>query len=158
MKKMLDTPKCGDFVKDLVGRVSTSENPAHSSNPMELFETINSQRGFVYERVVVNGREINTIRGAIRLHEQGNGAQVVLSPINAVALHLEVNRFQTALTAMHEILHLAGANGYSDQAFARAVASMPGATPPTKDISDSFNASEYWNGALKDACFPPNVR
>jgi hypothetical protein len=62
------------------------------------------------------------------------------------------------MSALHEILHLAGRNSYDDFAYANTVAAMRGLKPP--DFSGMAykdavrKASDYWNGALRDACAP----
>jgi hypothetical protein len=154
---MLSNPKCSKFVSDLINGAAANSpfsNPAESTDPLKLFDIIKGQNGFVYDRIMSEGRDVNTVRGAITM----NNAQVVLHPNNAIGLRFPINAFNTALTTLHEIIHLAGKNTYSDQALADVVSKMPGSSPPTGDITKTTPASDYWNKALRAACFPANVR
>jgi len=56
------------------------------------------------------------------------------------------------MTALHEILHLAGKNQFSDYDYANTVAAMRGVTAST--FGNVRQASDYWNGALETACKP----
>lgn len=128
---------------------------------------IKNQKGFIYGDTIrkAYGFDGATVHGSIRT----NDAQVELpvpypfssyGPVNqrAAADYAEVQARIQAGNALHEIVHLAGRNGYSDFALARTVAAMRGVEPPNFSglpYKEAVRrASEYWGYALQAACKP----
>lgn len=61
-----------------------------------------------------------------------------------------------AMSALHELMHLAGnKGGYNDHVLADVVSKMPGSLAPKGDITnpkDPRPASDYWQSYLNEAC------
>jgi hypothetical protein len=160
IRKMVSKKPCADFIKNLINLTATSANPAEFTDALKGLEKIKGpgQGGFVYGDTIKKfyGFDGGTVRGSIG----GGKAQVELpypspnritNPRMAVDFANWQGRIQ-AETALHEILHLAGKNQFSDFDFARTVAAMRGVTPPT--FANARKASDYWNDALIGACSP----
>jgi hypothetical protein len=120
------------------------------------FEKIISQGGFSYGGTI---KQYYGYDGSTALGTISNGtAQVELAtpyPNNignapGAAQIAESQAGIRALDALHEILHLAGRNQFSDYDYANTVAGMRGVPVPTLD--SVRRASEYWDGALEAAC------
>ena len=155
---MVETEACGNFIRNLIkGAASLTGNPAVSDNPNDLFKMIKDQKGFIYaDNTPVLGFPGGTVNGNISTHS----AQVVLqipnpNYVNAPGFDETQARLQ-ALEALHEIIHLAGQEQYSDLTLAQVRASMPGAPRPATDINTIRGASDYWNSGLEAACKPKN--
>jgi hypothetical protein len=130
-----------------------------SSDVKELFRIINSsdQRGFAYrDNTPILGFPGGTVSGNISTHT----AQVFLQNPNINHVNApgfaEAQAQIEAMAALHEIIHLAGQEQYSDQILAEVRRRMPGAPAPTTDITTRTGASQYWNDGLETACKPKN--
>jgi hypothetical protein len=162
---IVKNPKCADFIKDLINRTATVDNPAEFDDAMTGFNLIHSQEGFIYGDTIKKayGFDGHTIHGSI---SKGN-AQIEfalprkwLGPDNpkAIAGFVENQLAKQAVGALHELLHLAGKKWFDDFALAKSVAAMRGEKPPdysgmnTRDAVRT--ASEYWDKALQLACEP----
>lgn len=158
--KMLLNKKCADFIRNLInGAAAKTGNAAVSTNPNDLLKLINSndQKGFAYaNNTPVLGSPGGTVNGNISNHS----AQVVLQTpypnyVNAPGFAESQARIE-AMAALHEIIHLAGQEQYSDQILADVRRKMAGAPSPSTDITTREGASQYWNHGLEAACKPRN--
>jgi len=164
---MVSDPGCAKFISDLINGTATAKNPAEFTDALTGFGKIKSQGGFIYGDTIMKayGFAGATVRGSI----SGGDAQVELAtpvpfrsygPVNQrmAADYAATQARIQAQSALHEILHLAGKNGYDDFAYANTVAAMRGVKPPDYSgmaYRDAVRkASEYWNGALQAACKP----
>jgi hypothetical protein len=158
---MVSNPDCAKFISNLVNGTATAKNPAEFTDALKGFEKIKGQGGFIYGDTIEKyyGFRGGTVHGTV----SGGNAQVELpfpipfrsfGPVNqrAAAGYAEAQAGINAMTALHEILHLAGKNQFSDYDYANTVAAMRGVTPPT--FANVRRASEYWTGALEAACKP----
>jgi hypothetical protein len=160
--KGASNPNCANFIKDLINKTATDKNPAEFTDALKGFEKIASQRGYIYGDTIrkTYGFDGSTVNGTISGRD---GAQVELARpylnVRTPAIIESQLRIQ-AISALHEILHLAGRNQtYSDLDYAKSVAAMPGAKP-LPDFSNMsykeavYAVSNYWNKALYAACNP----
>jgi hypothetical protein len=155
---MVSKPKCADFIQNLINGTATAKNPSEFTDALTGFGMIKS---FIYGDTIerIYGYRGGTVRGTV----SGRGAQVELpfpipfgsyGPVNqrAAAGYAESRAGIQAMMTLHEILHLAGSNQFSDFAYANTVANMRGVQPPT--FANVAEASRYWNNALEAACKP----
>ena len=158
--KIASNPKCADFIKNLISGTATAKNSAEFTDALTGLEKI---QGFTYGDTIERtyGYRGGTVRGTM----SGRDTQVELpfpipfrsfGPVNqrAAAGYAEAQAGIQAMIALHEILHLAGRNQFSDFAYANTVANMRGINPPT--FANVAEASLYWNSALESACKPRN--
>jgi hypothetical protein len=158
--EITSNPNCANFIKDLINRTATDKNPAEFTDALKGFEKIASQRGYIYGDTIrrTYGFDASTVNGTI---SGRNGAQVELARpylnVRTPAIIESQLRIQ-AMSALHEILHLAGMNQYNDFVYANTVADIQGVErlnlrkPPQKE--GLRQASDYWNRALEAACKP----
>jgi hypothetical protein len=157
---MVSKPKCADFIQNLIKGTATAKNASEFTDASVGFGMIKS---FIYGDTIerIYGYRGGTARGTV----SGRHAQVELpipipfrsfGPVNqrAAAGYAEAQAGIQAMIALHEILHLAGRNQFSDFACANTVANMRGVRPPT--FANVAAASNYWNSALEAACKPRN--
>jgi hypothetical protein len=145
---------CAKFIKALIEGTATDENPAAFTDALKGFDTIASQKGFVYrDSTKMFGFSASTVAG----HISAGNAQVILAPrypnyTNAPGFS-ETQAVIEALSGLHETLHHAGSNRYFDNYdYAATIARMRGLDTPK--FNSVRAASEYWNGALEAACKP----
>jgi hypothetical protein len=158
--KITSNPDCANFVKELISKTATDKNPAEFTDALMGFEKIASQRGYIYGNTVrkTYGFDGSTVNGTI---SGQNGAQVELARpylnVRTPAIIESQLRIQ-AMSALHEILHLAGRNQYDDFDYADTVADMQGVERPNfreRPYREGVHAaSSYWAKALYAACKP----
>jgi len=163
--KIVGNPDCAKFISNLINGTASATNPAEFTDAITGFNLVKGQAGFIYGDTIQKyyGYRGGTVHGSI----SGKNAQVELPYPYAnnirnnprmAAEFAEVQAREDALTVLHEILHLAGKNGYSDLAFANTVADMNRiARPDFSKLSGKdavVAASKYWHGALRTACEP----
>jgi hypothetical protein len=160
---MLNNSRCRDFIANLLNTVAgLTGDPAISTNPLALFDSVRGQRGFIYGDTIrrTYGFDGATAHGSITRGD----AQVELpfptpfrsyGQVNqrAAADYAETQARIQAMSTLHELFHLAGRRGgYSDYDLAKAVATMRGVAVP--NFPHVRRASEYWSAALEAACKP----
>jgi hypothetical protein len=149
-------PKCASFISDLLDRVSTGSNPLVANGDLlAIFDTVRGQSGIVRDISVGGGEARGSIGG------RDNDAQMVLSPTrfggNPTAS--EKARIQLGLdihTTLHETIHFAGLNVYTDRDLALAVQAMTGEEAPGPTgrgpLADAFANSAFWDKELRKHC------
>ena len=155
---MVSNPDCAKFISDLINGTATAKNPAEFTDALKGFDMINGQGGFIYGDTIrkTYGFDGSTVHRTI----SSGKAQVELATPYAIntgnarvaAQIAETQAGIQASDALHEILHLAGRNQFSDYDYANTVAGMRGVPVPKFD--NVRRASEYWNSALAAACKP----
>jgi hypothetical protein len=166
---MVSNPDCAKFISDLINGTATAKNPAEFTDALIGFGKIKSQSRFIYGDTIMKayGFAGGTVHGSI---SRGD-AQVELPtpapfPVGlsrrGAAQYISDQGRINAETVLHEILHLAGKNGYDDFAFANTVADMRAVKRldyTGMAYRDAVRrASEYWGGALMGACRPKGSR
>jgi RHS repeat-associated protein len=154
---MLNNPNCRDFIINLLnGAAALTEDLYLSTDLLRLFDAVKVQRGFIYGDTIrrVSGYDGSTVSGSIIMAT----AQVELARpyLNVRTAQILASQARLeALSVLHELFHLAGRKGgYSDQVLASVVSNMPGQPAPTRDITQTRPASDYWGNALNAACAP----
>jgi len=161
---MANNPDCAKFITALLNGAALTGNPVVSTNATKLFNDVASQKGFIYGDTIrkAYGFDGGTVHGSI----SGGNAQVELpfpipfrsfGPVNQrmAADYAATQARIQGLTVLHELMHLAGKNGwYTDETLAAVVKNMPGSLAPTGDITKVRPASDYWNSYLEKACKP----
>ncbi|HWS88763.1 MAG TPA: hypothetical protein VN282_17445 [Pyrinomonadaceae bacterium] len=161
MARLLARPRCANFVRELLERVSRNASPGNKlvadGNVLEVFDiVVNEQRGLV--------RAGDTARGAL------GGANFADGSIEGKNARIQVGNFTTgaavtmkelkalyvksdAQICIHETLHHCGRLVYSDHEYAIAVSSMNGNNPPLPipppGIDSRFMFSNYWDQELR---------
>jgi hypothetical protein len=161
--KMVSNPDCAKFISALINGTATAKNPAEFTDALTGLAKIKSQSGFIYGDTIMKayGFAGSTVHGSI----SGGDAQLELAtpapfPVGlsrrGAAEYINDQGRIDAEAVLHEILHLAGKNGYDDFAYANTVAAMRGVKPPDYSgmaYRDAVRkASDYWNDALMAAC------
>lgn len=163
---MVSNPDCAKFISNLINATVSPKNPAEFTNALDGFDAIRKQGGFVYGDTVrrLDGIDAGTIHGTM-----SDGAQVELpfpkpfrsiGPVNqrVAASFAEAQAGREVMTALHEIIHLAGKNIFDDFAFANAISDIR--RVPRQDFTKMTpfeavqRASERWGNALEAACKP----
>jgi YD repeat-containing protein len=163
---LLSDPNCQPFINELLGKASEQNkgNPPFSTDPLKLFDEINSRGGYNYS----THYGFNTVSSNL----QYPNAAVLLVPPSSFGPGRWPGREQyianeIAGAGLHETLHLAGRSGqYSDVALARATMDiaaargwkLPSEADRQKILSDEFAASYYWGGILRSKCKPSSER
>jgi hypothetical protein len=163
---LLSDPNCRPFIDELLGKAAEQNkgNPAFSTDPLKLFDEINSRGGYNYS----TRYGYNTVSSNL----QYPNAAVLLLPPSSFGPgrwpgRVEYIANEIAEAGLHETLHLAGRNGqYSDEALARATLDiaaahgwkLPSEADRQKILSDRFAASFYWGGILRSKCRPSSER
>jgi hypothetical protein len=155
MINMLSNSRCANFVAQLLATVSR-RNPSNSlvnADPLKVWDMIasSSQRGFSYtsERLP-SGREASYALGSI-----GTGTAGIAFAASYATNTDGISRRMMALAALHETIHHAGTNTYSDRQLAEAVHEMRANLASLPAENDLEGNSNFWNGALNAACLPP---
>ncbi|HXU36727.1 MAG TPA: hypothetical protein VN937_10215 [Blastocatellia bacterium] len=161
LRKLLEknNNECGNFVHALIDQVAgdTGMN-AYSVDPLDLFDAINAQGGYVLEQAVVNGENVSgTVHGG--LANRLSPATVVISPQTSAGSPFNENAVQNAYTrvALHETIHLANSQGiYSDSQLATAAFNLGGLSDDLKsryhNIKNESDASGFWDKVLEQHC------
>ncbi|MDT5295421.1 MAG: hypothetical protein QOJ76_2301 [Acidobacteriota bacterium] len=160
LARMLKTPDCANFVKQLLDVVSKNAAPGNTlvagGDILKIFDLIQTQKGMV--------RSGDTAGGAIP------GANFALGSIATGNAQIQVGNFRPGLPvtaqelktlylksdaqiSMHETIHHAGRLVYSDQDLAIVVSMLPPLPrPPLPTTVDRFKFSQYWDAELKKHC------
>lgn len=163
---LLSDPNCLPFINELLAKTAeqNKSNPTFSSDPLKLFDEINSRGGYNYS----TRYGYNTVTSNLQYPNAG----VLLLPRSSYGPGTwrgreEYIANEMAEAGLHETLHLAGRNGqYSDEVFARATLDiatahgwkLPSETDRQKILSDRFAASFYWGRILRSKCKPSSER
>lgn len=168
LSKLLEEGDCGSFASKLIDQAAkTAGRPSYSNDILTLFDKISGPGGggvvFSQGPLVVGGTPANgTVRGDI-----GNIGNSSLTPptvvLNQLTAHSEFSYQQTfnygyAFTALHEIIHLAGAGTYTDRDLAQAVFDLGGLSEKEKKRFDKLKRDDiegnsgFWNDFLKNHC------
>lgn len=161
MARLLARPRCANFVRELLDRVSRNASPANrlvaNGDVLRVFDIVlTEQRGLVRAGDAANGAlpGANFASGSI----EGNNARIQIGNIRPgapVTLEELAARYvkSDARICIHETLHHCGRLVYSDQEYAIAVSSMNGNNPPLPipppNIDSRFMYSSYWDGELR---------
>jgi hypothetical protein len=160
MAKLLGTPKCGNYVRQLLDIVSRNAQPANKlvagGDVLKVFDTVQQQKGLVRAGDTAHGAlpganfAAGSIEGGNAMIQIGNfrpGAAVTMDELKAMYIKSDA-RF-----CIHETMHHCGRLVYSDQEFAIAASSLNGNTPPLPTPPSSPNSrfiySQYWDGELR---------
>jgi hypothetical protein len=160
--KLLARNDCKTFVQSLIRQAATdTKKTSYSDDPMELFDMIVGQGGYVLERVVIRGRSAGgTVSGSIGSPELYPATVLINPNYAAVGAPSIFDAYQESYvgTALHETIHLAGTqSGYSDLELADAVFKL-GLSEEDQgkyhdiDRSDPRSASGFWGGILNKHC------
>jgi YD repeat-containing protein len=163
---LLSDPNCLPFINELLGKAAEQNkgNAPFSTDPLKLFDEINSKGGYNYSTAYGHNTVLSTL--------QYPNAAVLLIPPSSFGPGRWPGREQYIAdtiteAGLHETLHLAGRNGqYSDQALARATLDiaaahgwkLPSVADREKILSDRFVASFYWDDILRSKCKPSSAR
>lgn len=158
----MGNPACADFVKDLLGRVSSADNPlVEGGNILGIFDRISQGGGLVRSGGPGSIPGANFALGGFATNDAriqiGNYLPGV--PVTAEELRRGYNR-SDAGAGLHESMHHAGRNVYFDRDLALAVHARTGATiensrgqrPTGNPSTDRFIYSQYWDAELKKHC------
>jgi hypothetical protein len=161
MARLLGTPKCGKFVRQLLDVVSRNASPANKlvegGDVLKVFDLIVKKpnglmRAGDTEHGALPGANfaVGSIEGGNARIQIGNirpGAPVTMDELKAMYVKSDA-RF-----CIHETLHHSGRLVYSDQEFAIAASSLNGNTPPLPTPPPSPNSrfiySQYWDAELR---------
>jgi hypothetical protein len=163
---LLSDPNCLPFINELLAKTAeqNSSNLPFSTDPLKLFDEINSRGGYNYSTQYGH----NTVSSNL----QYSNAAVLLVPPSSFGPGRWPGREQyianeISQAGLHETLHLAGRNAqYSDQAFAKAALDiaaahgwkLPSEADRQKILSGRFAARFYWGGILRSKCKPSSER
>ncbi len=150
---MLKDEECAGFIKDLLGRVATDQNPlVEGGDILKIYDLINSskQGGMVRAGAPGSVAGANYALGTIATHNARIQIGVTIpSPATAAG---------DAPIGLHETIHHAGQHVYFDSDLAKGVSGKTH-TPiewqgrrPTGGPDDRFIYSQYWNAELKKHC------
>lgn len=165
----MSNPYCGDLVKGILREVFRlyPSQPFISDNVLDLYDLVKGQGGFRFEQAVVGGKPAGgTVSGYIaNLPGPNNStpgqkkASVTISPVPTYGRgdHTSVNdaMISYAMTAIGELTHLAGQNGwYGDRMLAQAASnvSKKAGLPDTEDVNQ--NSEYYHHKVLRKVCIP----
>jgi hypothetical protein len=156
LAKMLSTPKCGAFVKELLAETAKHAVPGNTlvegGDILKIFDLVQKQKGMVRSGDTARGAipganfalgSVATGDAQIQLGNFRPGAPVSLQELKEMYLKSD------APIALHETLHHAGRLVYSDQEFAIVVSMMGGSRPPLPTSVNRFEFSRYWDTELR---------
>lgn len=104
--------------------------------------------------------EFATLLASLTLNgvASGNPAKVLIHPFSYIGtLNGDQARLFYALTALHEVFHLAARGGYDDEDMAEVVSEITGWSLPPNG-SDVMTYSNFWERYLMDHCRTDSVR
>lgn len=156
LKKLADDPEIGEFLRDLLTHAASialardSRNkPVGDLNLLKIYDIVLGQDGI---------RRGNRNR-AMGFVSQGNAGIILGTSQPGFKTRSAVEQFvlkKDITFVLHETLHHAGTNTYTDEDYARAVCLMLGTTieealktPEERDINGFSN---FWNTELKRRC------
>jgi hypothetical protein len=152
----LSNRDCSSYVTKLISEAARQNrgNPAVSIDPLELFDKVRKQGGFVRLQVGTHKKpSLATISGFI----PKNSATVYLPPIkiypDSTVKEITVGSLSLdSMGAFHELIHLAGSKWYTDIELSRAARVVGGPTLPTDKDNRNLAFSRYFNDELKRNC------
>ena len=163
--ELLADKTCSDFVTLLINTAAElfPANPANSSNALDLFEAIkNGSGGYFLRGISFDGLPAGG--GVSGLIVNGDAA-VFISPARwdipvptpvpfPNADMVRVSQHGYALAGLHETIHHAGSDLYTDKQLAIAAHEITGIETnfPAPGTINPFAWGEYWNVILKDHC------
>jgi hypothetical protein len=157
--ELLANKTCSDFVTLLINTTAELNPtiPANSSNALDLFEAIKNGRGGYFLGVI--GFDGKPAGGGVSGTIINGDAAVHISPaIWPVPVPdadmIRISQRGYALAGLHETIHHAGRDTYTDGQLARAAHEITGIEtnfPPPGTINP-FAWSRYWDDILKDKC------
>jgi RHS repeat-associated protein len=157
---------CGDFTQRLIDQVAKDTNrPFYSDFLPDIVDAINNTGGGYIQQQNLTlagvGRAGGTAQGAFG-HGALNPPTVVLDAQSYVqgssSSWVGILLANYVLEAIHETIHLSGANGqYSDQELATAAFNLGGLSQAQITMynniqGDVIRASTFWNGVLAQNC------
>ncbi len=152
----LKNPECRDYVTNLINEAARQNegNPAVSTDPLDLFNRVSSQGGFVRLQV---GTHANPSYSHVGGYINQNNATVYLAPLRLEPgmTAAEITRGALSLDSMgafHEIIHLAGTKWYDDLQLSRAARALGGPALPTDRDNRNLAFSSYFDNELKQHC------
>ena len=163
--ELLANKTCSDFVTLLINTAAelNPTNPANSSNALDLFNAIkNGSGGYVLGEISFAGKPAGG--GVSGLIINGD-AKVFISPSRwdipfptpvpfPNADMVRTSQHGYALAGLHETIHHAGRDTYTDAQLARAAHEITGRETnfPPPGTTNPFAWGEYWNVILKEKC------
>jgi RHS repeat-associated protein len=164
---VLSKGDCANYTQKLINEAARiTGNPIWSDYVPDLVDAINSQGGYVWDAEPIRGGGMVT-PGFVRLSNAiGKGNAIVhLAPRVGPGWVVDVAQQGYIGAALHETIHLSGANRpYLDSELARAAVNL-GVTKSQKRRFDSINPgaddaedlySAFWNDLLREHC--PGLR
>jgi YD repeat-containing protein len=160
IKHMLDSPDCGQFVKDLMKEAkSVTNREPNKGNLADVFSAIqDGSGGFYFRTLSLNGVSYSTVSGSLASKD---ASILIHSSMRwAYSSNWDPTVRYWAITPLHESFHLAG---YDDEELAGAVYSMQSRQNPNLEEPDFVGmkpgswerivaASRYWGGVLRSHC------
>jgi hypothetical protein len=157
--ELLANTTCSDFVTRLINTAAqlNPTNPPNSSNALDLFDAIkNGTGGYVLGVISFAGSPAG---GGVSGTIINRDAKVFISPMIwpvpvPDADMIRISQHVYALAGLHETIHHAGHDTYTDAQLARAAHDMTGIEtnfPPAGTINP-FAWSRYWDDILKANC------
>lgn len=156
---LLANQTCSDFVTLLINTSAElfPTNPANSSNALDLFNEIkNGSGGYFLRSIGFDGKPAG---GGVSGTIVNGDASVFISPAtwpvpvpNADMIRISQRGY--ALAGLHETIHHAGRDTYTDKQLATAAHEITGIETnwPAAGTINPFAWSRYWDDILKDKC------
>jgi len=166
LKTALEDQGCSGFIKALLGRVATEANPlVKGGDLLEILKLITAPGQHGLQRGGNDPRSGAQVLGSV-----GTGnAGIAFGPVGGgyadrggEALR-QILLYHDSLSALHELIHLAGENRYDDLTLATAASQMPNAEkltdPPagSDPLGVALFYSNYWDTELRKHCKKPRA-
>src|ERR1700682_449995 len=131
---------CANFIKDLLDRISSENNPlVEHGDLLKVFDKVVSQGGLVRKPSAGGGLAYGSVRG--------KDAAIFFGPVGGAVVRDGPEAISNFLlwadsdSVIHELIHLAGMDSYSDAQLARTVDQMPD-TPILGDVQFPTGGTE----------------
>lgn len=160
LAKQAADPGCADFIKDLLNRVATPENPMVEGGDLaKIFDKVMTQWG-ISRGGNAGGAQANNSIG-------DGGANIVFGTVGGS--NMEDQYFGKYLlwfdshSATHEVVHLGLLHGVDDEALARALfPDLPKIPFPKNGTQEQINSwvlhwSNIWDTELRKHCKPADL-
>lgn len=152
------TNNCKQYITNLINEAARQNrnNPAVSTNLLDIFDAVKTQGGF--HRLQV-GTHQNPSYSHVLGTIPGKSATVYLAPLK---LYPDMTAGEIArgalgldsLGAFHELTHLSGSKEYDDMQLSRAARALGGPALPTAKTNKDLAFSTYLEAELKRNCPP----
>lgn len=156
LERLLNKPKCAEFVKELIKRAAENAAPDNTvvaeGDVLKIYDLVLTQKGLVRAGAEGSLPGANFATGSIATNNAGiqignvqPGAPVTEDELTALYLRSD------GRVTMHETIHHSGRLVYSDQDLAIVVSTMPGDRPPLPTSGNRFDFSAYWDRELRNS-------